>query len=311
MSAIIRYWEPEMPSLGPSVACIGVFDGVHIGHQTLIRDTVTAASRTGALPVAITFDRDPDQVVTPEAAAPQLLPIADKLALIAELGVRTVLVVPFDEHVSHMSPEDFLERVVTRALSPLKIMVGEDFRFGYRARGDLQTLRLFGQSRYFEVVGHELVRIGGDPVTSTRIRGLVATGDVDGARRLLGRPHRVKGLVERGTGVGEARLHVPTANLRPLEHAAPPADGVYAGRAILADGRFPAGISVGHPPMFPEATHSLEAALVGFSGDLYGETLTLEFLERLRDLRTFESDRELAQAMREDMRRAEEAPGEW
>ncbi|MBE0476831.1 MAG: riboflavin biosynthesis protein RibF [Coriobacteriia bacterium] len=310
MSAIVRYWDPEMPSLGPAVTCIGVFDGVHVGHQALIRATVSAAELAGARPVAVTFDRDPDQVLTPESAAPQLLPVDDKLAFIADLGARTVLVVPFDEYVSRMTPERFLARVVLASMEPLTVMVGEDFRFGHRARGDLQTLRLFGQSHRFEVVGHELVRVGGEPVTSTRIRNLVAEGDVSQARRLLGRPHRVRGVVEHGRGDGSSRLGTPTANLRPVEHAALPAEGVYAGRVRLEDRTYAAGISVGHPPTFPDSRHVLEAALVGFSGGLYGRTLTLEFLERLRDLHAFEAEADLADALRDDLERAGEVAEE-
>ena len=310
MSSAVRYWEPNMSSVGRAVACIGVFDGVHVGHQALIRDTVSAANREGVLPVAVTFDRDPDQVVTPDTAAPQLLPLEDKLSLITDLGARIVLVVPFDTYVSQLSPEEFLARVLLSAMQPVTVMVGDDFRFGAGARGDLQTLRLFGQSHRFEVVGHELVRLAGDTVTSTRIRRLVAEGDVVAARTLLGRPHRVRGTVERGRGVGATQLGTPTANLQPMPFAALPADGVYAGRVRLEGATYAAGISVGLPPTFPEGHHVLEAALVGYSGDLYGRTLTLEFLERLRAQRAFEQESELADAMRSDLGRAEELADE-
>ncbi len=181
--------------------------------------------------------------------------------------------------------------------------MGADFRFGAGAAGDVSTLRRWADAHGALVVAHELTLSDGIPVTSTRIRALIAQGDVEGAGRLLGRPHRVTGLVCEGRRQGR-QLGFPTANLAPSEFAALPADGVYAGLAVLGDDTtWPAAISVGTPPSFPEAREYLEAHLIGFAGDLYDEHLSVEFLERLRDNRAFESLEALSEAIGADVAR--------
>ena len=298
-----------MDSLGDAVIAIGVFDGVHVGHRELLRQTVADALALGVSSVAVTFDRDPDQVVSPETAAPQLLSLADKLRFIAETGVQNVLVIPFTPRVAEMAPEAFLDSVLLTALHPLAVHVGQDFRFGSRATGDAGTLERAGLARGFRLAGHELVTADGLPVTSTRIRRLVAEGDIEAAARLLGRPPRVSGTVRRGRGEG-ASLGFATANVAPDPYAALPADGVYAGRALLASGeKWAAAVSVGTPPSFPEARDYLEAHLIDFGGDLYDLPITLEFLERLRDQTTFASVAALTAAIADDVAHVREAAG--
>ena len=306
MSRVVT-WEPTSPSLPRSVVAIGVFDGVHLGHQALLAGTVADAAEMGAASVAITFDRDPDQVVTPEAAAPQLLTLADKLAFIGECGIDTVLVVPFTQSVAALSPAGFLDSVVATAIDVVSIHVGADFRFGAGAAGDVTTLETWATGRDVSVTGQQLVTVDGAPVTSTRIRALIGLGDVVEAAKLLGRPHRVTGTVVRGRDAGRA-LGFPTANVTPVPFAALPADGVYAGRALLPDGSvWSAAAAVGTPPTFPEARDYFEAHLIGFEGDLYGSTLTVEFLTRLRDLRAFAEPDELTEAISADVRAASAA----
>lgn len=288
--------------IGPAIIAIGVFDGVHIGHQTLVRDTIALAASRKVASCVLTFDRDPDQVVTPDRAAPQLTSLEDKIALLRAVGPDAILVVPFDEWLASLTPDDFCIDVLLDAAEPVACVVGYDFRFGHRAMGDADTLHALGDLHGFEVVTHPLVRAGGEPVTSTRIRGLVSSGDVAQAAALLGRPHRLRGTVVRGRGTGRT-LGAPTANLEVDPRFALPAPGVYAALATVPSGRYPAAVSVGVPPMFPEATCPLEAHLIGFEGDLYGAPMLVEFTDRLRDQRSFASAAELSEAIAADIAR--------
>jgi len=305
----IAAWSPGMEPLGRSVAALGVFDGVHIGHQALIHDAVALSRDLDALCVVVTFDCDPDQVVTPATAAPQLLEPDDKLSLLAGLGADVVLVMPFTPELARTPPLVFLDEVLLGSMEPVGVVVGYDFRFGHRAEGDVDVLVRYGASHGFSVVAHNLVSEGGAPVTSTRIRSLVAAGDVAAAARLLGRPHRVSGEVGHGRGEG-ASLDAPTANVLAKPTAAVPADGVYAGRAIVDGRAYAAAISVGVPPMFPESAYALEAHLLDFTGDLYGREITIEFTERLRDQKRFDSPADLAAAIAADVSRVRLLAGE-
>jgi len=299
MSDIVL-WKPGMRPLGPCVVAIGVFDGVHLGHQALVRDAVAVADSKHVRSIVLTFDRDPDQVVSPATAMPQLLDLDDKLSLLAQQGADVVLVVPFTERLAATAPLVFLDEVLLETMTPVVVAVGRDFRFGHRAEGDVEVLERYGAANGFAVIAHPLVSDEGGPVTSTRIRALVAEGDVAGAAVLLGRPHRVRGFVVHGRAEGAA-LGAPTANLVTTSFTALPAPGVYAGVVDLDGTACPAAISVGVPPSFPDATAELEANLIGFSGDLYGRTLTVGFLERLRAQRRFDDPAELSDAIRADI----------
>lgn len=299
-------FHPGIDPLGPAVVAIGVFDGVHRGHQALVGRASASASGRGVPCIALTFDRDPDQVVTPDESSPQLLALADKSTFLRAAGADIVLVVPFDENIASMSPDQFVSRVLCVSCTPSVVHVGVDFRFGRFAAGNVADLTALGGGCRFTVEPFDLVEHRGAPVTSTRIRGLVARGDVAGAAELLGRPHRVRGMVVKGRGEGRARLGIPTANILPVEHAALPAAAVYAGRVLLPDGDTrPAGISVGVPPTFPHAHDVLEAHLIGFEGELLHAEVVLEFEERLREQRAFETMGELATAMRADFERVQ------
>ena len=191
-------WSSGMAPLGRAVVAMGVFDGVHTGHRALLGATLAEARRSGALSVALTFDRDPDQVIHPEAAAPELLAPDDRVSLLSATGVDVVLVVPFTTDIARMPPETFLDAVLGACCDPVAIHVGHGFRFGAKAAGDLDTLYVWGVEHNTEVRPHELVVAHGEPVSSTRIRALVAAGDVKTADELLGRPTRVRGTVHRG-----------------------------------------------------------------------------------------------------------------
>ena len=282
--------------IGETAVALGVFDGVHVGHQTLIRDAVEIGADEGVSCCVVTFDRDPDQIVTPEHAAPQLTSLDDKLALIGELGPDVILVVPFDATLASVSPESFIDDVLMRVLIPRVVIVGEDFRFGARAAGNVATLRACGVRDGFEVISHELVTREGSPVTSTRIRGLVGSGDVAAAARLLGRPHHLHGKVVEGHARGR-RLGAPTANLEFDHRMALPGPGVYAARARHGSDVYRAAVSVGASPSFADAAPSFEAHLLDFNGDLYGSPLTVEFVQRIGELQPYPSEAALAAAI--------------
>ncbi len=307
MSAI-TWWEPGIEPLGACVAAIGVFDGVHIGHQALVRDTVALAEAEHVRSVVVTFDRDPDQVVSPATAMAQLLDLDDKLSLLASQGSDVVLVVPFTESLAGTPPLVFLDKVLLETMTPVAVAVGRDFRFGHHAEGDVGLLVRYGAAHGFDVLSHELIRDDEGPVTSTRIRRLIEAGDVSEAALLLGRPHRIRGTVVKGRGEG-VELDAPTANLATAPFAALPANGVYAGRVELDGGCYAAAVSVGRAPSFSEATAELEAHLIGFRGDLYGRTLTVELLEYLRPQKAFGTPAELAAAIRDDIERVRRMVG--
>lgn len=296
---VVLHHRPGIHDVGAAALALGVFDGVHRGHQALITDMIGRAEHHGVASCVLTFDRDPDQVVTPDRAAPQLTTLDDKLALIAELGPDAILVVPFDERLAGMDPERFLHDVVLDACRPTVCVVGTDFRFGRHAAGDIDTLRSFGAIHDFTVVAHELVTDDGAPVTSSRVRGLVDRGEVAAAARLLGRPHRLYGTVVRGRGLGR-QIGAPTANLDVDPHFALPAPGVYAAWADTPVGRFASAVSVGVPPTFPDATCVLEAFLLDYDGDLYGAEVAVSFVERIRSQRRFPDTASLSSAIAAD-----------
>lgn len=287
MSYTVVEWERGAPSIGAAVAALGVFDGVHLGHRALVSTAIELAAKEGVASAAVTFDRDPDQVVTPDSAAPQLLTLEEKTTYLGECGVDHVIVLPFCMKMSKLPPEMFIRDILAGALEPRVVVVGADFRFGNQASGDVLALSKIGAQDGFEVVAHKLVEVNSEPVTSTRIRALVTEGDVAGAAALLGRPHRLSGRVTKGRGEG-TELVVPTANIVPARYAAVPRDGVYAGFTAVEDVCVPSAISVGSPPTFDSARHSVETHLLDFEGDLYRQELTIGFTDRLRDLEAFD-----------------------
>lgn len=299
MTQILRYDRGGV-SLGEQAVAIGVFDGVHLGHQALIADTIAAARDLGIGSCVITFDRDPECVVCPDHAARQLMLPDDKIATLAGLGPDTILVIPFDERLAALSPEEFLSGVLLDALDPRVIVVGADFRFGARAAGTVETLHTFAEPRDAHVVAHELIAADGAVVTATRVRALVAEGDVVEAARLLGRPHYVRGTVVRGRGIG-ATIGVPTANLDHEACLAIPAPGVYAGQVSIAGVVWPAAVTTGTAPTFPGGGEVVEVHIIGYSGDLYGSTFAVEFTWRLRDQRRFDSVEDLRAAIAQDI----------
>jgi riboflavin kinase/FMN adenylyltransferase len=293
-----------MPGPGTAVT-IGAYDGVHLGHRALLSDLSDRAAAAGLSTVVVTFDRHPAYVVRPASAPKQLTSLEQKLELLADCGIDRTLVVPFDAARAEESAEDFVKEVLVDQLSARLVVVGEDFHFGHSRRGNVELLRRLGAECGFEVVGVGLTGDGREAVSSTRIRALIAQGDVEGAALLLGRPHEVRGPVVHGDGRGGPELGFPTANLAVPDDIALPADAVYAGHLQRPDGTVhPAAISVGRRPTFYEpgtAPVLVEAYLIHFDGDLYGETARVSFPHRLRDEQRFESIEALVAQMHADV----------
>jgi riboflavin kinase/FMN adenylyltransferase len=307
------------PAVGSAVT-IGAYDGVHIGHRFVIAQLQRQAAGLGLATVVVTFDRHPATVVRPDSAPRLLTDLPQKLELLADCGVDRTLVIPFDESRSNESAEDFVRGALVGALAARLVVVGEDFHFGHGRKGNVALLRELGVAHGFVTAGVELAELGeAGPVSSTRIRQLLADGDVAGAATLLGRPHQVRGQVVTGARRGGTLLGFPTANVVVPREIALPADGVYAGRYERPDGAtFDAAIAIGPPPTFPLADGAappalVEAYLLDFDGDLYGEPARVSFVARLGAQQRFEVVGDLVAQMHRDVAEARrllgQAPG--
>lgn len=294
------------PPPGGAVVTVGTFDGVHLGHRSLIMQTLERAESLQATGVALTWDRHPAMTLRPDKAPPLLSSTERKVELLGDSGIPMTAVLAFDEGFSHKSPEDFVTDVLVRGLGARAVLVGHDWRFGHRAAGTVELLTNMGANLGFEVHGIELQTIGGEPVSSSRIRKAIAAGEMEEARALLGRPFDIDGVVIRGAARGKD-LGFPTANLDIDPVLARPPLGVYAGIATVGDLTRTAAISVGVNPTFGgeegKSPVSVEAYLLDFDGDLYGQTMRLSFWARLRDELRFESVDDLVAQMHEDVTR--------
>jgi riboflavin kinase/FMN adenylyltransferase len=294
-----------------SVVTIGAYDGVHLGHQAVLRLVRDIAASRGLVATCLTFDRHPAEVVRPETAPKLLTTLEQKLELIdATDFVDVTCVLTFDEKRSHEPAEEFVRDVLVDGLGARLVVVGVDFHFGYRRHGTVKLLEQMGGELGFEVLGLGLVPVEGDatgmPYSSTRIRELLAAGDVAGAAQLLGRPprpHEVRGIVEPGDQRGRT-LGFPTANVAVPARACLPADGVYAGTYVdAADVERPCAISLGRQPTFYAAAEKslLEAYLLDFDGDLYGQPAKVRFVDLVRGQERFDSVDDLIAQMQRDV----------
>jgi riboflavin kinase / FMN adenylyltransferase len=280
-------WLPDAQRRPRHIA-VGEFDGVHLGHREVIRGADTV----------LTFEPHPRTVVAPDTAPKLLMALDTKADLIAGLGVQELVVIPFDGSFAAQSPEAFIERELVERLGAERVSVGENFRFGHRARGDA---KLLAAQDAFETRIARLVELDGEIISSTHIRGLVAAGDVAAAARYLGAPFQIRGSVAHGDKRGRT-LGYPTANLMPDPRLVVPDHGVYACRAFVGGTEHVAAVNVGVRPTFKTGRGLLvEAFLVDFEGDLYGAPLRLDFLERLRGERRFDSIDALVEQMGRDV----------
>lgn len=296
---------------GQPLACvvaIGAFDGVHRGHVDLLAKAQCDADRRGLPAIAVTFDPDPDEVVSSHPA-PKLTSLEDRVRALALQGVG-VAVVPFTRELACLDHVGFFERVLAPYLDIRAIHVGADFCLGARGASTVEVMRAWGAGRGVSVIGHELLALDGVPVTATRIRGLVASGDVQGAASALGRRPFVRGIVGPGRGQGSG-MGFPTANIKVDGGMQMPADGVYAGFAEVDGMVWPAAINAGVPPMFADSVVSarLEANLIGYHGNLYGKTVSVSFERRMRPSVSFESVDALIAAVKGDIAAIEGAYG--
>ena len=299
------------PRAGSAVT-IGSYDGVHLGHRAVLGELRRLADSVGAAATVVTFDRHPATVVRPEAAPKLLTDLDQKLELLEATGaVDVVVVLAFDWARSQEEPEDFVKEVLVDSLRATTVVVGEDFRFGHNRRGDVRLLRAAGERWGFDMVGLGLVEVAGadGPVSSTAIRRLLAAGDVEAAAGLLGRLHEVRGVVAPGDQVGK-ELGFPTANVDVPPDILLPAPGIYAGWYVRPDGScHQSAISLGTRPTFhPEGSPLvLEAYLLDFTGDLYGEPGRVRFARRLRDEARFESAEALSAQVAADVEATRQA----
>ncbi|MDF6045233.1 bifunctional riboflavin kinase/FAD synthetase [Streptomyces sp. JH14] len=295
---------------GRSVVTIGSYDGVHRGHQLIIGRAVERARELGVPSVVVTFDPHPSEVVRPGSHPPLLAPHHRRAELMAELGVDALLILPFTTEFSKLAPTDFIVKVLVDKLHAQVVIEGPNFRFGHRAAGNVELLREFGATYDYGVEVIDLYVTGeaggGEPFSSTLTRRLVAEGDVAGAAEILGRPHRVEGIVVRGAQRGRD-LGFPTANVETLPHTAIPADGVYAGWLNASGEAMPAAISVGTNPQFDGTERTVEAYAIDRVGlDLYGLHVSVDFLAYVRGMQKFDSIDDLLVAMAADVKRASE-----
>jgi riboflavin kinase / FMN adenylyltransferase len=291
-----------------AVVTIGAYDGVHLGHQAVLRLVRELADARGFEAALVTFDRHPAEVVRPESAPRLLTTLEQRLELLDATGdLDLCWVLTFDEARSKEAAEDFVREVLVDGIGARLVVVGADFHFGHRRGGNVPLLERMGAELGFEVLGLGLVAIEGEasgvPYSSTRIRELLAKGDVAEAARLLGRPHEVRGVVERGDQRGAEHLGFPTANLTVPERICLPADGVYAGTFVAEDEvERPAAISVGTRPTFYEDGDVLvEAYVLDFDGDLYGQRVKVRFREWVRGQERFDSTEALIEQMNADV----------
>ncbi len=305
---IVRSLADAKPSDSGSVITIGVYDGVHLGHEKVLRLVRELADARGYEAVCVTFDRHPAEVVRPESAPTQLTTLEQRLELLDATGyLDTCFVLAFDEARSHETAEEFVREVLVDGFRARVVVVGVDFHFGHGRGGNVALLERMGAELGFEVVGLGLVAADedptGEPYSSTRIRTLLAKGDVAGAARLLGRPHEVRGSVEVGDKRGR-ELGFPTANLAVPNQICLPADAVYAGTLVDGDDvERAAAISLGTRPTFYEHADAslLEAYVLDFDGDLYGRYVKVRFLEWIRGQERFDSVEALIAGIEHDV----------
>lgn len=289
-----------MSAPAPLAVTIGNFDGVHLGHRAILERLKAHARAAGATPAVVTFDPHPQAVL--RGHAPLCLTTAQRRTeLLHAAGIKEVLVIPFDRSLSLVEPEAFAEEMLVKGLGVRSIVVGENFRFGHKARGDTALLTTMGRRLGFSFEAVPLQELEGRPVSSSAIRKAIADCDTDWANAALGRRHSVPGRIVRGKGRG-AGLGFPTANIDPPANFCLPGLGIYAGYLIVGDQRLVSAISAGTNPTYGEHNPvTLEAYALDFKGDLYGEEGEIEFAAHLRPERAFPSGAELAAAIESDV----------
>jgi len=280
---------------------IGFFDGVHLGHQQIIRQTIADARQHNALALVLTFDRHPDAIVAPDRIPPLIYSLPQKLRAIESLGVDTLLLIRFDEKFSRQTGEQFVRNLARETGQIQSLCVGADFVFGHKRSGSVALLKKLGGEIGFVVHGLAAVSLDGQIVSSTRIREIIRAGNLDAASQMLGRPYALSGRVVKGARLGQ-QLGFPTANLDATGLVLPP-NGVYAGLANVQGRTCRAALNIGFRPTVSSTSQLtyVEAHLLNFSGELYGLELEVEIGEKLRDEKKFASTAELREQIARDI----------
>ena len=299
---VLRHLEVRLPSSPATVATLGNFDGLHLGHQALVRSAVADARRLGARSVVLTFEPHPLKVLAPERAPKLLLSHKDKMELLQSFDVDIVVIQKFDAAFASVPARDFVTRVLVERLGIKKIWVGRDLRFGQGRKGNVDDLLRRGSVDGFDVGIVEPVLLGGVRVSSSCVRQLVETGRVDEAATMLGRYHFVSGRVVSGARRGR-ELGFPTANIASRTEVLP-LDGIYAALFQFGAKRYLSASSIGTNPTFGDGPRTIESFLLDFDGDLYGEPVKVHFIKRIRGQEKFASADELVARMQEDVARA-------
>jgi riboflavin kinase / FMN adenylyltransferase len=283
---------------------VGSFDGVHLGHQAVLEEIARRAGAAGRASVLVTFEPHPLEVVNPQAAPPLLTTGPERREILAQTALDYVLFLRFDRRLAGLSPEEFVQGILLDRCAMRELVIGHDHGFGRGRSGDVETLRRLGKEHGFDVDVVGAVDFGDQHVSSSRIRRAIAGGDLTTAAGMLGRPYQVIARVGQGEQRGRL-LGVPTINLTEIapQKLLPP-DGVYAVRVEWRSGRAGGMLNQGPKPTFEDGRRSLEAHLFGFDGDLYGEWVRMEWVERLRDTERFASVEALQQQLQRDRSRA-------
>jgi riboflavin kinase/FMN adenylyltransferase len=284
-----------------SVLAIGNFDGIHLGHQAILRDAVARAANTGDVATALTFEPPPLKVLRPESAPKRLSTSAQRADWFGVVGLEAAVVLPFTLDLAKLAPEEFVERILVRDLRVRAVLVGENFRFGHKQAGDAAILQQLGAKHGFDVITIAPVVFRGEVVSSTAIRREIAEGDVTRAGRLLGRPFVLTGPIVKGTGTG-SRFTFPTLNLQP-EQELLPARGVYITRTVLDGGTksHRSVTNIGMRPTFNGSSLSVETHLLDVSGEFSAERIELRFWKRLRNEKKFSGAEELREQIARDI----------
>jgi riboflavin kinase/FMN adenylyltransferase len=295
----------ELQAQGRKVClAIGMFDGVHLGHQQVIRQAISDASQHEAASVVLTFDRHPSTIVAPDRVPPLIYSLPQKLRAIAALQAEAVLLLKFDKPFSQKSGEQFIRELTCDFGRIHSICVGSTFHFGHRRSGNVQLLQALGKELHFVVHGLSAVSLDDEPVSSTRIREAIRAGHLDDAGQMLGREYSLDGVVQKGDGLGR-KLGIPTANLDVAGLVVPP-QGVYAAHSLVAGKSHRAVVNIGFRPTLrnPAPELRVEAHLLDYDGDLYGQELETVFVEKLRDEQKFSSLEALREQIGRDIERA-------
>ena len=299
---LIRKLKEFPQTLRGGALTIGNFDGVHRGHSAIIERLKFHSGQCGGPAVVFTFDPHPVRLLRPDQTPPPLTWTNRKADLLSELGVDVIIAYPTDEDLLSLSYQDFFQQIVVDAIGVSAIVEGPNFFFGRNREGDVETLKQLCVQQDISVEIVQPVKVDGDFISSSRIRILLADGDVGTARQLLTRPYRIRGMVVHGAARG-SKIGFPTANVDAIDTLIP-LDGVYAGRAHVDGRSHLAAINIGPNPTFGEHARKVEAHLLDFENSIYGRPIEVDFIERLRDIRQFETTEELTQCVKNDIANA-------